>query len=76
MVERPFFLNQADRYLVGNSYSILLILDAVQKGIVCGVEVDQYVNILIDYFNNIEGECMTAESTGALPREEPWDVEY
>jgi len=75
-VERPFFLNQTDKYLALNSLSILLILDAIQRGIACDVRVDSYVNILIDYFNNVEGECMTAESTGILPKEESWDVEY
>jgi len=72
-VERPFFLNEAERYFDGNSCSILFVLDMIQQELVLNTKADRYVKVLVDYLDNIEGECMTAESTGILPKEESWD---
>ncbi|MCX6737260.1 MAG: hypothetical protein NTX26_00750 [Candidatus Parcubacteria bacterium] len=74
VVERPFFMNKAERYLGLSSFQILLVVDAIQQGVLCSIVTDSYVSVLIDYLNNIEGECMTAESTGIIPKEESWDV--
>lgn len=74
--ERPLFLNKAERYLGGHSCSILFVLDMVQQGLTPSIKADKHVAILIDYLNNIEGECLAAEDTGVLPREESWDNVY
>jgi len=72
-VERPLFLNEAERYFDGNSFSILFVLDMIQQELILSAQADRYVKVLVDYLNNIEGECMTAETTGILPKEESWD---
>jgi len=45
----------------------------IQQELVLNTKADRYVKVLVDYLDNIEGECMTAESTGILPKEESWD---
>jgi len=72
-VERPLFLNEAERYFDGNSFSILFVLDMIQQELILSALADRYVTVLVDYLNNIEGECMAAEATGILPKEESWD---
>jgi len=72
-VERPLFLNRAEKYFNGNSVSILLVLDMIQQEFALIAKADRYVEALIDYLNNIKEECMTAKATGILPKEESWD---
>lgn len=71
-VERCFFMNSVEKYLKGGSYP----LGCIQRGELCKVESDFYVFALIDYLASIQRECVKSESTGVLPKEESWDVEY
>jgi len=71
-VERPFFMNNAERYLMGNA----IPFSNIQNGERCGMEVNFAIYTLVDYLNNIARECRVAEHNGILPKEESFDVEY
>ena len=70
--ERPFFINNAERYLMGN----VIPFSNIQNGERCGVEINSAIYTLIDYLNNVARRCRISERDGILPKEESWDVEY
>ena len=71
-VERPFFMNNAERYLMGNA----IPFSNIQNGERCGMEVNFAIYTLVDYLNNIARECRVAEHNDILPKEKSFDVEY
>lgn len=71
-VERPFFMNNAERYLMGNA----IPFGNIQNGERCDVEVNFAIYTLVDYLNKITRECRIVEHDDTLLKEESFDVEY
>lgn len=69
-VERPFFMNNAESYLMGNA----IPFSNIQNGERCGMEINFAIYTLVDYLNNIARECRIAEHDDILPKEESFDV--
>jgi len=71
-LERRLFMINAAKYLSAGSYP----LSNIQRGELCKLKTDSYVYTLIDYLSDIQRECMKSETTGILPKEESFDIEY
>jgi len=71
-VERLFFLQEGEKYLMRGSYP----LSCIEKGELCKVGSDSFVLNIIDYLASIQRKCLLAETTGILPKEESLEVEY
>jgi hypothetical protein len=67
-IENLFFMHDGEKYLMSGSYP----LGHIQRGESCKADSDSFVLAIINYLASIQKACLTAESTGILPREKPY----